>query len=220
MIKGFDISHWQGDKAVATALNTVRNAKFVIIKATEGKTYVDPKLQKNYTDAVAAGLMTGFYHYARPENGNTPEQEAIHFVSTIEKQVGTSVLCLDYEGKAHEYGCEWAIKWMRKVYELTGVKPIIYLSGSHVKDYVAIAEEDFGLWIAVWGSTEKMESYIKGWKFWAMWQYSNSNGSLDLNYFNGTEGQFLMYAAVEVEDDPDEPGYCGCCDCKCDCHKE
>lgn len=217
MLRGFDVSHWQGDRAVATALSKVPDAKFVIIKATEGKSYVDPKYQNSYADAVAAGLMTGFYHYARPENGNTPEQEAQHFVRTIQKHVGTSVLVLDYEGTAHKYGWVWAAKWLREVYRLTKVRPLIYLSGSNVKNYTPLADENFGLWIAAWTSEEKMKNYIKGWSFWAMWQYSNSNGSLDLDYFNGSEGQFLMYAAVE-ESEIEEPGYCGCCDCTCDCH--
>ena len=211
-LKGFDVSHWQGKTAIADAMNKIPNAKFVIIKATEGVSYVDPNVEINYKEAVKEKLMTGFYHYARPEKGNTPEDEAMNFISTIKQHIGTSVLCLDYEGDAHKYGYEWALRWLRTVYRKTGVKPLIYLSGSHVKAYAEIAKEDFGLWIASWTTQEKMQKYMQGWKIWALWQYSNSGGTLDLNNFNGTEGQFLLYAATEK----DIPGYCGCCGCCCE----
>lgn len=214
MINGFDVSHWQGARGVATCVKKVPNAKFVIIKATEGAHSVDTSFEQNAVDAVACGLMTGFYHYARPEY-NTPKAEAKHFVDTVKKHIGTSVLVLDYEGKALEYGYTWALDWLREVYRLTGVRPLIYLSGSKVKDYTAIATEDFGLWIAAWSSESKMKSYLKGWNFWAMWQYSTSGGALDLDKFNGTEGQFLMYAAIDEEWLKQQKQVrCGC-DCEC-----
>lgn len=219
MIKGFDVSHWQGKRGVATMLSRVPDAKFVIIKATEGTTYVDPTWEQNATDAAASGLVTGFYHYARPEKNNTPESEARHFVDTVRKHIGTSVLALDYEGAALQYGYKWALTWLQEVYNLTGVRPLIYLQGSAVKQFKQIANENFGLWIAAWTTREKMLSYLDGWTFITMWQYSNSGGELDLNEFNGNEGQFLLYAAVDEEwvlqQENNKPtlegqGYCGC----------
>lgn len=197
----------------------MKDAMFAIIKATEGTGYIDPNVSTNYEDAVAAGLLTGFYHYARPEYGNTPEMEAAHFVDVVKDYIGYSVFVLDYEGSAHKYGAEWASKWLSMVYKLTGVRPMIYLSGSTVKYYTELAEQDYGLWIASWTSEAKRNEYVTGWDTWAMWQYTNT--PFDCDYFNGNEGQFMLYAAQDEEwlesQLPSRPetgtGHCGCC-CK------
>lgn len=217
-MNGFDVSHWQGKRGVATWVNKVEGAKFVIIKATEGATYVDPSWEQNAIDARQCKLMLGFYHYARPDRGNSAKVEAAHFVSTVREYIGTAVLVLDYEGNAHKYGQAWAKEFLDTVYDMTGVRPMIYLSGSMVKDYKEIAEANYGLWIAVWNSESKMKSYLTGWNIWAMWQHTST--PVDMDKFNGTEGQFLMYAAVdedwlqqEEELDKTVGCHCKCCGC-------
>lgn len=65
MLFGADISHYQGD-AVGMADMVDEGFSFVIIKATEGSGYTDPKFAENHRDAVAAGLVTAAYHYQRP----------------------------------------------------------------------------------------------------------------------------------------------------------
>jgi GH25 family lysozyme M1 (1,4-beta-N-acetylmuramidase) len=61
MIRGIDISHWQGD----IDFNKVKNAEidFCIIKAggSDAGFYTDKMYETNYNKAKAAGLKVGAY---------------------------------------------------------------------------------------------------------------------------------------------------------------
>lgn len=63
IIKGIDISHWNGD----IDFNKVKAAgiEFVIIKAggSDRGFYTDPKFKENYEKAKAAGLFVGAYYF-------------------------------------------------------------------------------------------------------------------------------------------------------------
>ncbi|KAI0441802.1 glycoside hydrolase superfamily [Xylaria telfairii] len=61
-VQGFDISHYQSSVNFASAYSA--GARFVIIKATEGTTYIDPSFSSHYTGATNAGLIRGGYHFA------------------------------------------------------------------------------------------------------------------------------------------------------------
>lgn len=61
---------------------------FTIIKATEGATVTDSRVERNALRAAVAGLPVSYYHFGRPDVGEpTPpgdaRQEAEHFLSTI-----------------------------------------------------------------------------------------------------------------------------------------
>ncbi|KAL8868474.1 MAG: hypothetical protein Q9174_004970 [Haloplaca sp. 1 TL-2023] len=71
-VKGFDISHYQANVNYQGAYNS--GARFVIIKATEGTTYIDPAFSKHYTGATKAGLIRGGYHFARPTSSSGATQ--------------------------------------------------------------------------------------------------------------------------------------------------
>lgn len=50
------------------------------VKTSEGATWRDPKAAEFIQAAKEAGLLIMPYHYARPDNGNRPEDEAHNFV--------------------------------------------------------------------------------------------------------------------------------------------
>ncbi|KAI4093077.1 MAG: hypothetical protein LQ339_007754 [Xanthoria mediterranea] len=77
-VNGFDISNHQATVNYQAAYNS--GARFVIIKATEGTTYIDPIFSQHYNGATAAGLIRGGYHYARPESSSGAAQ-ATYFVA-------------------------------------------------------------------------------------------------------------------------------------------
>ena len=54
---------------------------FIIMKATEGISFVDPCL-KQYISMLKKDQLYGFYHYARPER-NRAKEEAKNFINTI-----------------------------------------------------------------------------------------------------------------------------------------
>ncbi|MFE7570397.1 glycoside hydrolase family 25 protein [Streptomyces sp. NPDC057539] len=59
-VKGIDVSSHQSSSYSTADLD------FVFIKATEGTSYVNPKMNAQAARARGAGLVTGFYHFLRP----------------------------------------------------------------------------------------------------------------------------------------------------------
>ena len=119
MLRGCDISKWQGADGVFKVMEFCpKNSDFIIIKASEGKTYTDPCLQANVDNCRINGILIGLYHFARPEN-NEPEDEALSFYKTCLStglKIGDFLPCLDYEAEAHRYGSEWALRFIDKLY--------------------------------------------------------------------------------------------------------
>ena len=76
----------------------VRVAKYmdVMIKATEGVDYVNPWLERDATEATAAGLRVGFYHFAHPGR-NAPAAEARFALTAIRGLPRVHGLALDLE---------------------------------------------------------------------------------------------------------------------------
>lgn len=191
-IEGVDISHWN---------NTTKwielNPEFVIIKATEGNTYVDNMCKSNCEYAKAIDAERGYYHYARAEKNNA-KAEAEHFVRNIpDGEIGSAILALDYEGKALSLkNCDsWALEFLKHVEALTGVKPLLYCSQSVVKRFPEVAKNGNGLWVARYRNKMLGAGDIKPWKFSAIWQY-DSTGT-DKNIFYGNRKQFRKYAEVK-----------------------
>ncbi len=92
VMKGIDI--YSG--TIITDWSAVKNdgVEAVYIKATEGKTYVNPLMDTQYRNAKAQGLKVGFYHFAAR---NSPIEEYAHFMNIIGKYQQDLKPVLDYE---------------------------------------------------------------------------------------------------------------------------
>ena len=197
MLKGIDISHWQANLDIAST-----GAQFVICKATQGTTFVDPSCDRHYQIAKRLGLKLGVYHYA---SGGDPVAEADFFVRNIKGYIGEAILILDWEktqnGRYHEHA-SWCLKFLNRVKELTGVKPLVYMSASVIKaaDWSKVVAGDYGLWVAGW--PDNRDSWdipdfrwdVKPWPFYALWQYTSSGGRLDRDVFMGDTVAWDKYA--------------------------
>lgn len=207
-MKGIDISKYQKD------ISNFNGVDFVIVKATEGVGYVDKSCDTLYQKAKAQGKKLGVYHFARPDL-NSAEAEANFFVENVKGYVKEAILVLDWEpGGSVVVGdnaipnisrVDWAKAWLDKVYSLTGVKPIIYMSQSpeNSYDWSQVANADYGLWVAKYGANNGQQGTqptIKYWKFYALWQYTSKgrvsgyNGDLDLDVFSGDTSAWDKYA--------------------------
>lgn len=75
-------------------IRTIKNENdLVYIKATEGRSYVNKDLDKQYRQAREAGYKIGFYHYA----WNHPEEESKFFKDVISKYSYDLMPCIDIE---------------------------------------------------------------------------------------------------------------------------
>lgn len=149
-MNGVDIASYQA------ALDCGKiDADFVIIKATQGTTYVNPEFGRHYAQAAAAGKLIGAYHYA---SGTDAEKEADRFLQIIGHRIGDCILCLDWEhnrggGENYVYGTAAEVGWCKRfadrIHDKTGVWPIMYMSASVTRrrDWSQVAEH-CGLWMA------------------------------------------------------------------------
>lgn len=203
MLKGIDISKWQAGIDLSSI-----DTDFVICKATEGVGYTDKNCDGFYQKAKSLGKKLGVYHFARPDLGNSAIDEADYFVKETKGYHKEAILVLDWES-GNLKDVTWAKKWLDRVYEKTGVKPLIYMSASVMSsaDWSSVANADYGLWVANYGSNNGtadesvFDRYpLRYWSFYALWQYtsvgrlSGYNANLDLNYFSGDKAAWDKYA--------------------------
>lgn len=193
MLKGIDISHHnkyqifpkEGKKPVID----LSKHDFVIMKATEGKTYVDPCMD-DYIKLLSQDQRYGFYHFARPER-NRAYDEAKHFCKTIGNYGENAMLVLDWEAQAVSQPIEWALDWMKFVEKEYGKKPLIYCSSWYTKKCRLLLENNNGLWVAHY--TNKKTPTVYTYPTYAMWQYTSE--PYDKDVFNGNAKQWDKYVS-------------------------
>ena len=182
----------------------------LIVKATEGCTYVNPYCDGEFQEALKLGKKLGVYHFARNANGNTPEAEAAFFIENTKGYIGKAIPVLDWED-TDTSNTAWALKWLQLVEKAYGCKPLIYMSESVVNryDWSAVANADYGLWCAKY--KDNIPDYnwdmagagpapsVKYWKTMALWQWTSvgridgHGGNLDCSIFYGDAAAWDKY---------------------------
>ena len=188
---GIDISHHNATQ-VKTGILDLSKPDFVIMKATEGRTYRDPKMNVYLSKLDPDRQEIGFYHYARPEN-NSPGSEVANFLDAISSRRAMSLLALDVEGEALRVPnlAEWVLSWCAKVQKETGVLPLVYTGSEGLEKIgAAILAKDIGLWYPRYRAKITKEMY-KPYPFVAIWQYSET--PWDCDKFFGTREQWRKY---------------------------
>lgn len=197
-LNGIDISSYQAGINLA-----IVPCDFVIIKATEGATYVNPDFVRAYQQAKTLGKCLGLYHYAQ---GGNVEAEANHFLNTIGNRAGEAALCLDWERNDNprfgENDVAWVKAWCDYVRAKTSVAPLVYIQQSIMQYFSQIG--DYGLWIAQYADNNPTGYQANPWNeeayTCAIRQYSSHgrlngwNGNLDLNKFYGDRVAWNKYA--------------------------
>lgn len=161
MMHGIDISSHQ------TGINLSKvPCDFVIIKATQGTSYINPDLQRAYKQALTNCKCIGLYHYASQGGSNA---EAKHFIDTVNKlgAVGRSILVLDWEqGDNHNWGnIPYAKGFLDYILARTGVTPFIYMSkiqGCRSFDWSSVAPV-YPLWRAQYKNYTKTGYQTNPW---------------------------------------------------------
>lgn len=154
-IPGIDVARYQGEPD----WNAVRGAGYVFayIKATEGEGFVSPTLDAQLGGARQAGMVTGLYHFARPDT-NGPEQEAATFAEQLGRLdsggEGNLAPCLDMETEASNYE-DWIKTFIDALRGHTGRHGVtVYASASWFSDRLnpdAWTDEGVFLWVAHYG---------------------------------------------------------------------
>ncbi|MFJ5999073.1 glycoside hydrolase family 25 protein [Streptomyces sp. NPDC092370] len=157
MLRGIDVSAYQSSSYGTDGLS------FVFVKATEGRSYVNPKLAAQTKRARDAGLVAGFYHFLWP--GHVTAQ-AEYFVSKAPDRAG-DILAVDWETTGDGTHASNAEKdrFIRKVRDLRPGNRVVLYCNRHFwlnMDTTSFAGD--GLWIADYVSAGKPRIKAK-WRF-------------------------------------------------------
>jgi GH25 family lysozyme M1 (1,4-beta-N-acetylmuramidase) len=198
---GIDVSHYQ----LTINWTSVKSAgiAFAWAKATDGATSSgdDAYFVGNASNAKAAGVPIGAYHYAHPES-NTPGSEAAHFWSVASPYIkgdGKSLMpMLDIEGSAlnGHVGAtslsDWINQWCNAVVSNSAaiglvVKPAIYVSACNACAFDTTVSQwscdvaNYGTSNgsndpqngSPWSSCSSCERWGTGTSAWNFWQFES-----------------------------------------------
>ena len=203
-LKGIDISNHQRGLDLSKI-----DCDFVIIKATEGKSYVDKSCDGFFQQALSLGKKLGVYHFAN-NSDNTAQQEADWFINNTRGYIGKAIPVLDWEDDVTD-NVLWALEWLQRVEQAYGCKPLIYMSESVVNryDWSPVANANYGIWVAKYRDNLPDYNYdmskagnmpsIKYWSTMALWQWTSTgrlngwNGNLDCDVFYGDAAAWDKY---------------------------
>lgn len=196
ILRTIDIASFQ--KGIAL---TAVDCDAVIVKATQGNSYVNPYFAAWVNKALSLGRKVGTYHYA---TGIGVEAEVDHYLKVVGPYIGKVILCLDWETQNNAAGRNaafnypaYAEKFLDLVKERTGVTPVIYMSKSVCRfhNWGSVAQK-YPLWVAQYanyspmGWVENPWTDTRGYGAWdkpLLFQYTSSgripgySGALDLS---------------------------------------
>lgn len=197
-VHGIDVSHHQGEidwEAVKATDKQEYPIRFVFMKATEGGDYKDKRFDENFRQAREAGLVRGAYHFYNPNTD--PIRQADFFISQVKLETGDLAPVLDIERKPRNKAQLQAdlVKFLNRLEQHYGVKPIIYTSYKYRLHYLDTPElSSYPLWIAHYYVDAL--SYDGPWQFWQHTDYGTVPGieeNVDLNVFNGSWNDLQRY---------------------------
>ena len=197
-IHGIDVSHHQGEidwEAVKATDKQEYPIRFVFMKATEGGDHKDRLFADNFRQAREVGLVRGAYHFYNPNTD--PIRQADFFISQVKLETGDLAPVLDVERKPRSKAQLQAdlVKFLNRLEQHYGVKPIIYTSYKYRLHYLDTPElSSYPLWIAHYYVDAL--SYDGPWQFWQHTDYGTVPGieeNVDLNVFNGSWNDLQRY---------------------------
>lgn len=172
MLHGIDVSAFQSSSYDTDGLS------FAFIKATEGRSYINPRLAAQTRTARDAGLVVGFYHFLWP--GHLTAQ-AEYFVRHAPERAG-DILAVDWETTSDGTHASNAEKdlFIRKVKELRPHnKVVLYANRNYWLDVDVTSYAGDGLWIADYVSAGKPRIKAK----WLFHQYTSDPHDKDVAAF-------------------------------------
>lgn len=183
----------------------------VIVKVTQGTSYVWSGAQNALSQSRNAGKLTGAYHFAGDLVGSVtvpgdPVAEADYFLAHYGHVDGEPIV-LDWEPTGFRGDPDaWGYAWCQRVISRTRVVPMVYLNHFYAasqSQWPRTRSLGCALWAAWYGANTGqplpgMPSFAP-WPPPAMWQYTSLgsrpgvSGPLDLSQFYGSADQWRAY---------------------------
>jgi hypothetical protein len=188
-VKGIDVASYQ-----STTYATSGYA-FVMVKATEGTGYTNPKHDDQVAHGRAAGLVVGHYHFIRP---GSVSAQANYFLGKAKAKAG-DLLVLDWE----DSGVSGANKdaFLSYVDAKSPLRNVLYCNKSFWLNKDTTGRYGDGLWIADPDSAPGHPAIQAPWTFH---QYAISGG-MDQNVGNFATKADLVTWAKNADPAPPAP---------------
>ena len=213
MLNGIDVSRWQGSVDWAKVRTT--SVRFVIMRATKGRAYVDETFAANEAGATANHIVVGAYHRATPSAApGDAVAEADHFVAVARNAPGDLVPSLDIEetgGLAPPKLQAWVRTWLERVRSRIGVRPMVYTSPYFWRvamgDSQWFAQNGYEVWVAHWGvgvNGIDVPAAVWSGRDWTFWQYTSRGRvkgiapAVDRDHLHGTNLKRAEIARLTV----------------------
>lgn len=185
MIHGIDISHHQ----IRINWSKVdKKYKFVLIKATEGKDFLDKDFSYNWNKAQLNGFKVGAYHFFSMRSSGI--RQAQYYISKVPKVNDSFPPIIDVEVSS-KYKKEEVISELKNMIERLekyyGKKVIIYVDYKSYKNFIENELKDNPIWIR----DIRFYPNIKEENRWIIWQYSNRGRVQGIDGF--TDKNVLRY---------------------------
>lgn len=156
-LKVLDISHHNtgphGD-AIDFAAIAAYGIKGIIHKSSQGLGNVDATYVRRRSDALAAGLLWGAYHFA---DASDPVRQVQHFIDAAAPD-DTTLMALDYEPNGgNTMSLASARIFLNAIESQLGRKAVLY-SGNLIKEQLPRPDSYFGshrLWLAHYNDNPK-----------------------------------------------------------------
>lgn len=206
-----DISSFQGNVDFASYATWTRQwdgKARIAMKATEGTGFVDPLFVANRAAALTAGIdEIYYYHFARPDLGNNPVDEADFMHSVVGDVRTNDLLILDYEVNASQATSDWAYNWLfTQEYNYVGKLPGIYASSAYIQQRLQDQRlAKYPLWQAQWQYTpDERPPVAAPWTSYEFVQYSDKAsipgvpGLVDADIFLGPKETTPMTTTIDI----------------------
>ena len=187
----------------------VRNQdiRFAIMKSTEGLDYFSNHFTEQWEGAKSVGILRGSYHYLHAAQDGA--KQADFFLSKVNVQDGDLPPCLDIEGTNNDGATNSqfignAQKWLERVEEKTGRKPIVYSTASFLQEKLTGKNgkpppwaKNYQTWMAQYFYSHSADAggqptQPTGWGDWIIWQYSGDHKTLDGIYQEATKKKLVF----------------------------
>lgn len=171
---------------------------FVYIKSTEGISIKNRYYDADYLSCHRYNIHVGAYHFFSTRQD--PAAQATHFLRHTRFKKGDLPPMLDIEPSDYlikQMGGQEVLfknirKWLQIVEKRTGIKPLLYVNQRFVNTWLQYAPDlkrDYEFWIARYGEY-KPDIHLALWQLSADGHVKGIQGDVDLNVFNGYQGQW------------------------------
>jgi hypothetical protein len=189
-VKGIDVASYQSTTYATSGYG------FVMIKATEGTTYTNPKHDDQVSHGRAAGLLIGHYHFIRP---GSVSAQANYFLAHAKAKPG-DMLILDWEDTA--VSCANKDSFLAYLdAKVATSRNLLYCNKDFWKNRDTTSRCGDGLWIA---DPDSAPGHPAVQAAWTIHQYAISGG-LDQNVANFSTKSAMATWATFSEPAPPVP---------------